>query len=445
MSLAFSSLASIVRSTFVGRRELIHSGLSSLMLRLAGLASMFAMGVILARVLGPAEFGRYGLVTTVAAIGMSVGLLGTPQMAVREFSIRKARQDWAGIRRLGSSFALATSAASIGLAFFALAATFIWDDESGTALSLCAPGAIIMLFSSMTALIASELRGLGMMTKGQFMDVFARPFGAFLVLMALVTGGVSFGASEALWVQAGVASAAALVSLVWIRTAIPKQAKAPRSIPWLAIALPLGAVDVLRQLDGGYGVVLLGWLASDQSLGLFRVALACNVVIGMPATILHVLFAPKLAQLHDEGRRAEMQHLLSWTSAALVVILTIFSLAIALVGRPILEVVFGRIYGGSQLPLMMLSIAQLVFGVFGMGPILLAMCGGERHLIKIYLAGLGLGVGAALMLIPPFGAVGAAGATIVSMGTVGLLSWRYGRTHLRVDCTFVPLFRSRAS
>ena len=72
------------RSLLSGRQAFVRSGLWSLVLRVAGLVSGFALGVLLARMLGPAQFGIYGLVTTVAAVGMTIAQLGTPQLAVRE-------------------------------------------------------------------------------------------------------------------------------------------------------------------------------------------------------------------------------------------------------------------------------------------------------------------------------------------------------------------------
>jgi O-antigen/teichoic acid export membrane protein len=443
MRLTFSSLASIARSTLAERRALVLSGLASLSLRVAGLASTFAMGVILARILGPAEFGRYGLVTTLAAIGMSIGLLGTPQLAVREFSIRSARGDWAGVRWLGSSMGKATAFACLAIALLALGVTQAIDGSGKTALDLATPGALLIVFTGITALSASGLRGLGLMAKGQVMDIFARPFLSCLVLLAFVLASWPFGASLALWIQAAVAAAAAVVSLVWIRAAIPSShGQVSAAFRWLPIALPLGAVDMLRQLDGGYGVILMGWLASDTELGLFRVAVACNVVIGMPVTILHIVLAPNLARLHSEGRMADLQQLLSWASGLMVAIIGLMTLGVIVAGRPVIEWVFGLVYGGSWLPLVLMCVAQLVFALFGMGPIVLAMCEGERHLTRIYLLAVGTGIVSAVALIPTFGAVGAAGATIISMGMVGFLSWRYGRRRLGVDSTFVPLLRT---
>jgi O-antigen/teichoic acid export membrane protein len=72
---------------------------------------------------------------------------------------------------------------------------------------------------------------------------------------------------------------------------------------------------------------------------------------------------------------------------------------------------------------------------------MLAMCDGERQLIKIYMVSVGLAAGAAVPLVITFGATGAAVAFLISNGLVGLLSWRDGKVRLGVDSTFLPLLR----
>ena len=89
----------------------------------------------------------------------------------------------------------------------------------------------------------------------------------------------------------------------------------------------------------------------------------------------------------------------------------------------------------------MLCLAQLAFATFGMGPILLAMCEGERQLIRIYMLAEGIGLIVAIPLIIRFGAGGAAGAMILSNGLVGFLSWRWAKKAMGVDSTLLPLLR----
>ena len=439
-------LSAIARARAFGveRRDVIQASLSSLALRIGGMVSAFGLGVILARALGPAEFGIYGLVIAVATLVGATSQLGTPQLAVRELSVCSAREDWGTARNLLRSFTLATIVASLVISVTTVVVALLASGGDGPTLNYVVLGALLMPLMAMSGLAASALRGLGAMFKGQVLDIFCRPALAVAILVLLLAVGIRLDATIALWVQVAVIAVAVGISFAWVRNVFPMQARSDQQrwrLNWLAAALPLGAVDVVRQVDGTFGMVLMGWLASDTALGIFRVALSCAIVAGLPTAVLHIVQAPVVARLHGLAEKAELQRLLHGTSAALVALIAPITLASWLIGRPAIELVFGKVYGDAWLPLFLLCCGQLVGGFFGMGPILLAMCNGERHLIKIYLVAVGGAVAAAIPLTHAFGASGAAAAQIVSVSLIGIFSWRYARNVLGLEITCVGLRR----
>jgi O-antigen/teichoic acid export membrane protein len=438
--MTFRNLLTLAR----GPRETLLTGLSSLVLRIVGLLCTFGLGVVLARALGPAGFGIYGLVVSVAALGMTLSLLGTPQLAVREISVRSAQGDWGGVKLLIRRFGLVSSTAALLLGAAALAISFAASMNGATIPLLVFLGALLTLATTITALIAAELRALGAMLKGQFMEIAGRPAAALVIYLTIVAVGIPISPTGALWVQVSVAVVAAAVSVIWIRGALPIEQKSIRAsgdIDWVAAAVPLWLVDVLRQVDGTYGVILMGWFASPAELGIYRVAFSCMAVVAMPVSVLHIIQAPIISKLYKFGDQEALQQILSTTSAWMVLMVTPITLGAWLIGRPAISQVFGVDYVDAWLPLFILCLSQLVFCIFGMGPIMLAMCDGERHLIKIYIISVGVATAAAVPLVIAYGANGAAAAIVISNGLVGFLSWSYGKSRLGVDSTFLPLLR----
>ena len=434
---SFHTMIASTRSLLSGRRGFVRSGLWSLAMRIAGLASGFALGVLLARMLGPAQFGIYGLVTTLAAVGMTIAQLGTPQLAVRELSIRAAGGDWAAVKAIIRQFGLAATFAGFAIGLLALGGAAL-AGASRFDLLLVLQGAILTLLTAYTGLFAAELRGLGALLKGQSMDITVRPALAFVIIAALLLAGSPMDAQFALAVQNAVTLAAAAVSALWLWQAIPRpyrRAAAAPPVPWLRAALPLGAVDVLRQFDGSYGVVLVGWLSTSVELGVFRVALACAVLAAMPVTIFHILLAPSLSRLHAAADKAGMQRLLQLSAGAMTAVMLPVAIGAWFLGKPLIAVVFGAPYADAWLPLFLLTLAQLIYAVFGMGPILLAMCDGERDLIRIYLIAVGAAVAAAIPMTMAWGGAGAAAGPLVSATLIGLMTRRYARRELGVEIT----------
>jgi O-antigen/teichoic acid export membrane protein len=433
----FPATASI-RAFIIEQQAMLMSSFNSLLLRIAGLASTFLLGVVLARALGPADYGIYGLVSSLVAVAMNITLLGTPQLAVREMAVRAARLDWAGVRSLARTFLTASSLAWLGVAILAVGAAFTFGRTGAPMLSLA--GVMLAGGMSITALSAAELRGLGHLSKGQVMDIVVRPAAALVLTGAVLIAGLGLTPSGALWIQALVAASTAAVSLGWVHRAAHHDdgGRASREgLQWFKAALPLGIVDVLRVFDGAYGVILIGILGSAIDLGIYRVALASSVLVTMPVTILHVVMAPTVSRLHRFGERRELQRLLRVTSAAMCAVLLPMLIVLLLFGRPLVELVFGAVYGNAAMPLAILCFAQLFFGFFGMGPILLAMAESERHLTLIYVSAVSGGVAAAAVLIPSFGAEGAAAAQVLSTGTVALLSAQFARRRLGLGTTFL--------
>jgi O-antigen/teichoic acid export membrane protein len=425
------------RSLRSGRQAFVRSGLWSLVLRVAGLASGFALGVLLARMLGPAQFGIYRLVTTAAAIGMSIAQLGTPQLAVRELSVRGATGDWAAVRAIIRQFAGAVALAGLAIGLIALAGGAL-AGASRFELMLIGQGAVLAVLTAFTAVLGAELRGLGALLKGQAMDIAVRPALTFLIVAALLLAGSRMNAATALTISNLVTLAAVAVSALWVWQALPRSVPAGPPIPWLRAALPLGAVDVLRQFDGSYGVVLVGWLSSGVELGVFRVAVASAVIAAMPVTIFHILLAPTLSRLHAAGNTAEMQRVLRWAAAGMTAIMLPIALAAWFIGKPLIILVFGPAYADAWLPLFLLTLAQTIYAVFGMGPVLLAMCDGERDLIRIYLIAVGSAVLAAIPMTVAWGGVGAACGSLISPALIGLMSRRYARRELGVEIMAFP-------
>ena len=425
------------RTLVSGRRAFVRSGLWSLAPRVSGLVSGFALGVLLARMLGPAEFGAYGLVTTIAAVGMTIAQLGTPQLAVRELSVRAARADWAGVKAIVYQFGIATTLAGAAIGAVAFGGATL-AGASPSEMALVTQGAVLTLLTAYTGLFAAELRGLGLLLKGQSMDITVRPALSFAIVAILLLAGSRMDALIALTVQNAVTLGAAVVSMAWLWKAIPGHSRRVQRtgfIPWLGVALPLGAVDVLRQFDGSYGVLLVGWLASGVELGVFRVAVACLVMAAMPVTIFHILLAPTLSRLHASNEKVEMQRLLSWSAAAMTAIMLPIAAGAWFLGKWLVALVFGAVYADAWLPLFLLTLSQLIYSLFGMGPILLAMCEGERDLIRIYAIAIGTAVAAAIPMTMAWGGGGAAAGPLISATLIGWMSHRYARRELGLEIT----------
>ncbi len=267
------------------------------------------------------------------------------------------------------------------------------------------------------------------------MDIALRPALAFLIVGGLLLTSGRISGHLALWVQIGVAVFAAIVSAAWISGSIPAAGRTPPvapHIPWLKSAVPLGMVDLLRQLDGSYGVVLVGWLSTAVDLGIFRVALACARGEGRDARH-HFPRAPRADDLaaFQAGEHAELQRLLTWTSRAMLAIMLPASAAAWFPGKFLVGLVFGLPYQDAWLPIVRADPgpADLCGVRHGADPArhVRQRAGPDPHLC----IAIGCALLAAIPMTMAWGSTGAAAGPVISAMLIGLLSRRYRATRTR--------------
>ncbi len=170
----------------------------------------------------------------------------------------------------------------------------------------------------------------------------------------------------------------------------------------------LGAVGVVGLLYLRIDIVMLGVLSGDAEVGLyFTAARVLEASFILPHIVMLVVF-PRLAQ------RGSGQKLFARTVVALGLSGLLASLALAATGRWLIPQIYGADWARTGDILILLSLAApAVFLGYCLTQALVAQDHQERYLV-VALIGLGLNIGLNLMLIPRFGGMGAAGATVVT-------------------------------
>jgi O-antigen/teichoic acid export membrane protein len=422
-------------------RALISSGLWSLAVRLLGMVASFGGGVYLARFLNPVGLGAYGITIAIALLLSVLAQFGLQTVAVREISVALSREQWGAVRGYIRTFTRVVSTVSVCLAALWSIAAFTRPKLLGSE-SLNLFGALLVPLYALTVLLNAQLRALGRIVSGQLLELLIRPalMGALLGAMYLAHSVLTPAFAVTLQVAASAMTLA--VGLVWLRSATPPDARRAvpvRPRPWAKSASTLAALDLLRQLDVSYGILLLGLLSSAAEAGYFRVALSTVIFVATPLSIFTVVFAPTLARLHSSAEKERLQRLMSVSAAIMFGISVGALLVIAIFGRQLIAYVFGPAYVSSWGPLLLLSLAQAINGFFGIGWVLLSMSGGERVLAKSFAVSVCISVAAAVPLTLRGGAEGAGSAAVIGALVQNVLAWRGVRKHASLESSVVGL------
>lgn len=175
------------------------------------------------------------------------------------------------------------------------------------------------------------------------------------------------------------------------------------------------------------GVMIAGWLLPSVDLGLFKSSQQTAMLIGFILIVINAIFPPRFASLYHQGQMAALGRL-ARQGALLGAVVAAPLLLLCLVFPNWVLSWFGEGFQDGAPLLRIIALAQLVNVSTGSVGFLLNMTGHERLMRNIALTCNALGLLAFFVLIPPFGALGAALAlafVLVLQNLVALLFvWR---------------------
>lgn len=193
----------------------------------------------------------------------------------------------------------------------------------------------------------------------------------------------------------------------------------------LAKALPLGALGIATLVYYRAPTVMLGALGTALATGRFTAAATVAFgLLSLPNAISSGLL-PRLASIEDPAARAAvLRSALGWT----LVLSSVSCIALAGVGPLALEIGFGPDYRVADCALSILLVATVMIAASGVVGCALIATGRTRWLMIQVAASLGVGLVGGVVMIPAFGAEGAALTTLaselVAFGLLGVIGAR---------------------
>ena len=415
-----------------GRGSILFRALvGSMGLRLVGMGFGFLVGVQLARGLGPAGYGVYGLAMSAIALLMVPTEFGIPQLVTREVAAAQSSGDdsllprllrWSARFVLVNALALGTIAAIVfGLGVFELSAELrisLWW------------GLALLPIVAASNILSAALRGLHRVVEGQIAELLIRPgvFSMMLVFPLLWMGNASLTPSlaMALNVVAAALGAIFVIERLWpyLKSPAPVSVTISNGKGWWASAMPLALSEGMRIFSGHLAILVLGAMAPADEVGMYRVAFGVYTVATLPSALLNVACSPMLAALHQEGRRDAIQRLNGWMMLILAAAALLCMAPFLISGEQILSIVFGQAYAASNSILLVLLVGEVVASLLGHPTIVLNMLRHDRVVTRFSLFSLVLNMCICVALVPKLGGVGAAvGVSLAQVVWRALSSW----------------------
>jgi O-antigen/teichoic acid export membrane protein len=397
------------------------------------------VGILLARFLGPAEYGFYSfLVWFIYFIAIVVNL-GLGQMVIRFIAEALGRQSEGEVKSLVNialqfRFLAATLAVIVIIAFVGY-----WSDIFGyperqdifIILALC------IIPQVLNFLLVSIFGGFQKYEYGAYLVLATNPLRALGIIIVVVLG---LGVREVLFASISAWVVGVFIGLFLLRRLIPLDSilARPRLTPEMKRALKyamimMGVIGVSYFMGQRAEILFLGIFHPGEAVGFYTIAfLVSGSTIGVVLQVFSTVLIPAVSEQVGRGDMDRVRAIYL-TSARYLMILGI-PLAIGgiILAGPIIKIVYGIEYEPA-IPLVQILFIPFAFLTIA-DPATSVILGVNRpsFILKVGIVMVILSLGLELWLIPIYGATGAAIGSSVARIIAPILYIRFASRQCQV-------------
>ena len=387
-------------------------------IRVLASAVGFASVILLARWMGPSEYGLYSFAIACMMLLSYPATLGLPGAAVRFVAQYAAANDWqhvVGFMKVSSWLAFGCGALFATLAIGVVLIFKTYLDPAFVAPTIVALAGIPIV--ALTIVRSEAIRGLGWMALAWGPLQLGQPL--FLLVVTAVTLFIAMQLTASMAVGASIVAYAANLIVQWglLRARLGTRTNVEPKIqlgPWLGVGASFLWISVATMIFQQAGVVVVGIFLTPHDVAVYSAAAATSGLVTLPLFAAVALGAPKFAALHARQGRVELQALFAsivrltfWPSLAIAVSFVAF-------GSLVLRL-FGPGFEQGYRVLLILTLGQLVCALIGPVGHLLNMTGHHVVTARVQTTSAVLAVMFGLVLTPVWGSVGTAIAFAAAM------------------------------
>ena len=391
--------------------------------RLIRLAIGVGVSAWMARYLGPGDFGSLNYAMAFVGLFAALASLGLQNIVVRDLVRRPQQQD----ELIASAFVLRLVGATlaIGLAFTVISLLRPDDPVARTLVLIMSvallPQAVDLVDYRNQA--SMNARPIVLIRNAAFLVFSSIKIAIILNQGSILMFAVAFSAETIVVAIAFMVYARASGWAIRLRSASRAECLRLLKEIWPLILAGV-SVTIYMRIDQ----IMLGEMLNDEAVGLFAAAVRISEIwYFMPAAVMAAA-APVLTRLHRESpqlyqdKTLSVIRLLVWTGIAAGFLFLVLS-------RFLVAWLYGPSYLGSADVLVIHGWTGVFVGLNAVSAYWLVNAGRLKLTMLQTLAGAGVNVVLNLVLIPEFGIVGAASATIVSQAVSSLfLNYLFGAT-----------------
>lgn len=426
--------------------HLTRASAVSMAVRVTGLVLAFLCHLVLSRALGANEYGQYMIAVGWAMVLVIPSRMGLDNSVLRFATIYREQGkagDFRGLIRF--SLGAISVAGAVIVAILLLAKADAVPPLVPISWGLIAGMALLVPSLAILGWMSALVRTANYIFASQFYEQVFRP----LLLMAAVVVAILAGGG----INSGQAMLLTGATVIFVTVGLGIHARRifaglPPGRPsfehrseWLTVSWPLFLMAIIQELLNQVDLILLGLLSNATQAAYFAASMRLASLVTFGLVAIGTVSAPLIASAYNRNDLGELARIATMSARFATMVAATVAAVLVIAGKPALGL-FGPGFDNAYPALLVLLVGGVANSVTGTVGYLLTMTGRERAAPAILAGALSVNIASSLVLIPLFGAVGAACAS-----TLGLVTWNvtmaiYMRRSLGVDAT--ALGRARA-
>jgi O-antigen/teichoic acid export membrane protein len=203
------------------------------------------------------------------------------------------------------------------------------------------------------------------------------------------------------------------------------------------------SISLFQLLVGKIGMLMLSFFTVEKNIGIFNISARFADLITYPFFLLHTVLPQMFAQ-HHTSEQSYKQKLYNG-STYIILITSLPLLLLNVLAGPWLLGYFGPEFTAGYTALVLMSVSNTLFAIFGPANTILMMQGKEKVSAIALLVYVILLTASSRLLIPAQGITGAALAILISNVVYNILLTIYAKVHTGVMSPFFNLLTRRRS
>ena len=397
-------------------RTIFKGGVAVLMGSVFELGFSFAAKIILARYLDLTAYGSVVLGASLLTFVASLAILGLGEGLARFIPRFDDERRQRGVFRAGLMLGMPLPIV-IGTILI------VWPEVVAVQL-LHAPAAtpLFPIFGAILPVTAfvylggSATRGLQWSVPRVTIQHFAIPISRFVfIITAVLLGAGAFGMAGA-YALPFVVAAVLTIYFLWKTPLLSGEAETRQLYQdLLRFSLPLALTAITALVLADIDLFLLSRFRTTAEVGTYDVVYSLGMLIMVGLASLGFLFLPVISELHANDQLEDMGRVYQISAKWITMITLPIALILGLFPEMSIKITFGTAYAPGATTLSILTIGFFVASTVGTNSEVLQSAGRTKFIAGVNATAAVLNVGLNLLLIPSYGTVGAAVATVASM------------------------------